>query len=68
MNVLFGLMLSLVAASEASPPAWWIEGEAWFAQQGSQGPDQAPVCLAGRVSRLRLGRPRWALGHVSFLP
>lgn len=47
MNVLFGLMLSLVAASEASPPAWWIEGEAWFAQQGSQGPDQAPFASQG---------------------
>lgn len=47
MNVLIGLIVSMVVADEASPQAWWIEGEAWYAQQGSQGPDRPPFASRG---------------------
>ena len=35
------------ASPEGSPAALWIEGEAWFTQVGSHGPDRPPFASRG---------------------
>jgi hypothetical protein len=41
------LILGMGANLQGSPAALWIEGEAWFSQVGSHGPDRPPYASRG---------------------